>query len=100
VFEKIAEEHLNYPLLRLRTTLSEIRYLDNIENSENIEILIKKKNIEDSHLFKNISLVPFVKNGGMSKVLSQKLPFQRITKFNFPTLSISYDDIPKIMNKY
>lgn len=99
VFEKVAEEHLNYPLLRLRTGISEIRYLDNIENSENIEILIKKKNIEDSHLFKKVSIVPFIKNGAMPKVLSEKLPFQKTTKFNFPTMSISYDDIPKILNK-
>lgn len=27
------------------------------------------------------------------------MPFQKITKYNFPTLSISYEDIPKILNK-
>ena len=70
VFEKIAEEHLNYPLLRLRTMQSEIRYLDNIENSDKIEILIKKKNTEDSHLFQKVALVPFIRTGNAVKVLS------------------------------
>ena len=99
VFEKIAEEHLNYPLLRLRTMQSEIRYLDNIENSDKIEILIKKKNIEDSHLFQKVALVPFIRTGNAVKVLSEKMPFQKATKYNFPTSSISYDDLPKILNK-
>ncbi len=74
--------------------------MDNIENSEHIEILIKKKNIEDSHLFKKISLVPFVKNNGITKVLCEKMPFQKTTKYNFPTLNINYEDIPKILNKH
>ena len=99
VFEKIAEEHLNYPLLRLRTLQSEIRYLDNIENSDKIEILIKKKNIEDSHLFKKVTLVPFIRTGNAVKVLSEKMPFQKTTKYNFPSSNISYDDLPKILNK-
>jgi len=73
--------------------------LDNIENSEHIEILIKKKNIEDSHLIKKIALVPFIRDGNVVKVLSHKLPFQKTNKYNFPTLNISYDDIPKILNK-
>ena len=100
VFEKIAEEHLNYPLLRMRTLQSEIRYLDNIENSENIEILIKKKNVEDSHLFQKVSLVPFIRTGNALKVLSDKMPFQKTTKYNFPTSNIAYDDLPKILNKH
>lgn len=73
--------------------------MDNVENSEQIEILIKKKNIEDSHLFKKISLVPFIRNGDVIKVLSQKLPFQKTNKYAFPTLNIGYEDIPKILNK-
>lgn len=35
----------------------------------------------------------------MVKVLSQKMPFAKTNKYNFPTLNISYDDIPKILNK-
>jgi hypothetical protein len=64
-----------------------------------IEILIKKKNIEDSHLFKKISLIPFIRNGNSVKVLSNKMPFQKTNKYNFPTLNIAYEDLPKILNK-
>ena len=60
--------------------------------------MIKKKNIEDSHLFKKISLVPFVKNGNIVKVLSQKMPFQKTAKYNLPTMNIGYEDIPKKLN--
>ncbi len=73
--------------------------MDNIENSEKIEILIKKKNIEDSHLFQKVTLVPFIRTGNAVKVLSEKMPFQKTKKFNFPTANIFYDDLPKILNK-
>lgn len=49
-------------------------------------------------MFKKISLVPFVKNGGIIKVLSNKMPFQKTAKYNFPTMNIAYEDIPKKLN--
>jgi hypothetical protein len=27
------------------------------------------------------------------------MPFQKTTKYNFPSSNISYDDLPKILNK-
>lgn len=38
IFEAVAEEYLNYPLLRYRNLFCEIRYLDGIENSDFVEI--------------------------------------------------------------
>jgi hypothetical protein len=42
----------------------EVRYLEGVENSENIEIEVKKKDA-DPHIVKGVTLVPFVvsKNG-------------------------------------
>lgn len=36
----------------------------------------------------------------MVKVLSQKMPFTKTNKYNFPTMNISYEDIPKVLNKH
>lgn len=49
---------MKYPLLRLRNFHCEVRFLDGVENSENIEIEINKKDAE-SHLIKGVTLVPF-----------------------------------------
>jgi len=44
IFEQIAQEHLDNPELSLRTTKSEIKYIDLENPDQRIEIIVKKKN--------------------------------------------------------
>lgn len=76
---------------------SEVRYLDGVENSEFIEIEIKKKD-QESHLLKKIALVPYVatKNGPLYLCSNKYKGFKH---FSFPSTSLTYSDIPTIKNK-
>lgn len=61
VFEELAQMHLDNPKLTLRTTKSEIKYL-HPENPQDtrIEIVVKKKKVEDYHIFRNVAVVPYI----------------------------------------
>lgn len=96
IFEEIAEEHLKYPLLRLRNLHCEVRYLDGVENSENIEIEIKKKDAE-SHLIKGVALVPFTVTKNGNRYLC-KNNYQSVKYYEFPSTVLSYHDIPTLPN--
>jgi len=40
-----------------------------------------------------------MKSGNTVKIFSDKMPFEKTNRYNLPTLNVSYDDIPKILNK-
>lgn len=98
IFEAIAEEHLNYPLLRLRNMHAEIRYLEGVENSEEIEIEIKKKD-QDPHLLRQISLIPYIKTKNGPLYLCES-PYKSFKYFKFPSTHLIYSDIPTLKNKH
>jgi hypothetical protein len=47
-----------------------------------------------------VAVIPYVKKNGIVKILSERMPFEKTNKFNVPISNISYDDIPKVMNKH
>ena len=74
-----------------------MRYLDGNENSDFIEIEIKKKD-QDSHILKNISVVPYIPTKNGPKYLCSN-PYKSFKYFKFPETSINYTDIPTRKNK-
>ncbi len=87
---------MKFPLLRLRNLQCEVRYLDNVENSDYVEIEVKKKD-SDPHLIKRISLVPFVKTKNGPKYLSRN-PYETLKYFEFPSSHLAYQDLPTLNN--
>lgn len=77
---------------------SEIRYLEGVENSYEIEIEIKKKD-QDSHLLRSLCLIPYIstKNGPMYLCENK---FKSFKYFNFPSTHFNYSDIPTAKNKH
>jgi hypothetical protein len=73
-----------------------VRYLDGVENSENIEIEIKKKDT-DSHLIKGVALVPFIATKNGNRYLC-KNSYQTLKYYEFPATTLAYQDIPTLPN--
>lgn len=73
-----------------------VRYLDNVENSDHVEIEVKKKD-SDSHLIKRISLVPFVKTKNGPKYLCSNA-YDSLKYFQFPSSNLAYQDLPTLNN--
>ena len=71
-----------------------MRYVNAENPDENIEIEVKKKK-EDSHIFNDVVLVPFTKDG---KICCHKLPYKSLNYYEFMQSSIHYDDIPTVLN--
>lgn len=74
----------------------EVRFLDSVENSDFIEIEVKKKDAE-SHLIKRVALVPFIKTKNGAKYLC-KSQYETLKYYEFPTSNLAYSDIPTIKN--
>lgn len=89
--------HLDNPKLTLRTQKSEIKYLD-IENpDERIEIIVKKKKVEDYHIFRKVCVAAYINS---EKVLCKKMPYQSFEAYSLPSSDILYRDLPTILNSH
>ena len=96
VFEELAQMHLDNPKLTLRTNKSEIKYA-NIESPEDrqIEIIVKKKKVEDYHIFRRVSVVPFINS---DNIMVEKMPYDSVNCYRFPESYILYEDLPTVKN--
>ena len=81
----------------MRNLFCEVRYLDRTENSDLIEIEIKKKD-QESHLLKHISVVPYINTKDGPKYLSSN-KYKSFKYFEFPKTALAYADIPTRKNK-
>ena len=89
--------HLDNPKLTLRTQKSEIKYLD-IENpDERIEIIVKKKKVEDYHIFRKVCVAAY---NNSDKVLCKKMPYGSFEYYSLPSSDILYKDLPTILNSH
>jgi type II secretory pathway component PulC len=87
---------LDNPELSLRTNKSEIKYVDLENPDDRIEIIVKKKNKEDYHIFRKVTLVPYI---SADKILSKRMPYgKELNHYRLAQSDILYEDLPTIPN--
>ena len=68
-----------------------------VENADNIEIELKKKD-QDAHILKKISVIPYINTKNGPKYLCSSI-YKSFKYYDFPSTNLTYADIPTIKNK-
>lgn len=62
---------------------------------DRIEITIKKKNKEDYHIFRKVTLVLYLDD---QRILAHKQPYKELNCYELPQSDILYEDMPTQLN--
>lgn len=67
------------------------------EPDNRIEIIVKKKKVEDYHIFRKVTVIPYLED---QRILSHKMPYNSINCYSFAQSDILYEDLPTKLNSH